>query len=100
MDVVNHIREEEEKEDSVVWCRVLAPLFPSFHHCTLLVDALRSFLSSPPISHLPLRAAQPRRRRTLHCGMRGHVIWWMERGKEGEGEPKRGGGTVKGKRGR
>ena len=96
MDVVNHIREEEEKEDSVVWCRVLAPLFPSFHHCTLLVDALRSFLSSPPISHLPLRAAQPQRLCPVQsCEMRGHVIWWMKRRKGGN-ETKRGAETVTG----
>ena len=46
------------------------------------VDALRSFLSSPPISHLPLRAAQLQRLCALpplhHCEVRGHVIWWMK----------------------
>ena len=93
MDAVNHVAGVGGGRKRVS-CRVVC-LCLCFHrsiaaHC--LVDALRSFLSSPPNSHLPLRAAQPQRlcARPFHdCKMRGHVIWWMKATeKEGEGEPR------------
>ena len=102
MDAVNHMGGEGVGGGRKrVWCGAVC-LRLCFHHFVAahcLVDALRSFLSSPPISHLPLRAAQPQRlcaRPLQSCGMRKYVIWWMKRKKEREGEPTRGAETVTG----